>query len=1689
MVHHGAGERKESVGRRLERSPAGALLALIGVAWLATFPAAAQAQCERTVTANVAALDQVFFWNRLGAVQPHGMIYALERDLVELVPGGGLVAGNVILREDRRPRPMVLRMNVGDCLQINFRNLLDPERRDDEQVATRDASIHVIGLQLVNDIADDGSNVGANGPGGSGVVPPGGSATYTLLAEREGEHVLFSAGAATTGEGDGGQMNAGLFGAVQVEPRGSTWYRSQVTAADLDLAEIGQTAQGHPLIDYDAVYPAGHPQAGRPIFRMLDTSGEIVHTDLTAIIAGPFADPQPPNPVYPNRDRSFREFTIMYHDEVGAVQAFDIFEDPVFEHTLHCCRDAFAHNYGTGGIGAEILANRFAVGPMRDCVGCKYEEFFLSSWAVADPAQVVDVPANACVGDPQCRAGEALYPDDPSNVYHAYLRDHVKFRIMHGGSKEHHIHHQHTHQWVFAPDSDESTYLDSQSLGPGASYTLEMTYNGSGNRNAAVGDSIFHCHFYPHFAQGMWSLWRVHDVFEDGTRMLPDGEIVAGTPIPALVPIPGLPMAPMPGAEVTVAPDPRLPERGGQVQINGKFVRDMTPADLEGLGNPGYPFWVPGIAGSRPPHPPLDTIDTGGLARHVLAEGEAIHVETRLDFTKELEDVDAIELAEAGEPVEEAAMQFHEQRFHPSFRTDGAAADFIANGLPRVPGAPYAEPCMLEGANREAILRTDSPRLYKAADIQLDVIFNKAGWHFPQERMLALWGDVQALFDGEKPPEPFFFRANTNDCITYQLTNLVPNIYELDDFQVRTPTDVLGQHIHLVKFDVLASDGAANGWNYEDGGFSPDEVRERMHAIRTRNLCVGDEITGGDPRDGSFACPIAQPHPFFGSGPGGGFLGAQTTVQRWFADDVLNLAGEDRTLRTVFTHDHFGPSTHQQAGLYAGLLIEPENSVWRNPETGEILGSRFDGGPTSWRVDILTEDSADSYREFMFEMQDFALAYFPDSHPNLPEGGGPVFPLPWDGNARQPGQGFDNPPLAVNPPGVVEVGLPFLLARPPDCPGGVPVPCPEGVSADDPGTMVLNYRSEPLALRVRDPQSNTQAAGIPGDLSYAFRSGIQRADPALNVQPAFYPALTEGVFPTDPFTPLMRAYEGDRVQIRLLNGATEEGHNTSVHGLKWLFEPSWENSGWRNSQMHGISEHFEFEAPVGDVQGIRPFADYLHSSGSSTDDLWTGLWSLLRVYNGLRPSLLPLPNNPDANPPRRPLTEFIGGVCPSSAPLRLMAVEAYLAQDILPGSTLVYNQRASNGGPLHDPTAILYVRAGDVDSGTGQLKPGVPVEPLVLRANAGDCIILALVNRLPDSVALPDLDGFATLPMVVDDFNTNQVAPSPHVGLHAQLLDFDVTRSDGANVGFNPIQTAGPGGGVRLHTWYAGDVQFENGDWVPRPIELGVVNLMPSDPIKHPNKGAIGALVIEPKGASWVEDAASRASATVSPGGGPGDAVFEEFREFVVLFQNFVNMRFGSDVVLPTALDEEGEQVGVEEFLAGDAVPNTADAEDAEDSAQKAFNYATEPMWFRFPFAPDAPLGFTRDLVITDILTNDQVGGDPETPVFTAAAGTPVRFRVAHPGGNQRNNVFAVHGHIWQREPYVNGSTQIGDNPLSLWQGSRSGIGPSEHFDALLENGAGGAFGVTGDYLYRDQASFQFSGGLWGILRVEEPSP
>ena len=619
--------------------------------------------CNRNLSADVVALPQPIMLNRLGASVPDGLIFALRSDTL----GSG---NNVKLKTDKRPRPIVLRANVGDCLAITFTNSIPTATFGTTKIpgaktGTTEVSLHVQGMEWITGSMDDGSFAGANNSSlaSASATPsptPPSTLVYNLYAKEEGTFLLYTMGDSTT---QGIQLERGLFGALNVQPKSAEWYRSQVTQQDLLLAtkkdgggKPKMTADGHPLIDYNAVYPVGHPRAGQPILNMLmpdpnspdpnNPTFKIVHSDLTAMITGPKAGrfegttgankPEPPcnaegnpalgpingkgdplfcqNPAAPDRKQPYREATIIYHEVLDPVvaQAFPVFYDPTMKGVLAAGKDAFAINYGTGGIAAEVYANRIGVGPMGDCVDCKFEEFFLSAWSVGDPAMLVDRPANFSLSqppppnpatppltpqppapppcstadfegtattppNPKCansrqptyngepytlegldKATRAYYPDDPSNVYHSYINDHIKFRILHGGTAVSHVHHQHAHQWLQSPNSDEGSYLDSQMISPGASYTLEMTYNGSGNRNKVVGDSIFHCHFYPHFAAGMWAMWRTHDVFEGGTelnkdgipvsgsRALPDGEIQAGTPNPAIVPLPTIPMAPLP---------------------------------------------------------------------------------------------------------------------------------------------------------------------------------------------------------------------------------------------------------------------------------------------------------------------------------------------------------------------------------------------------------------------------------------------------------------------------------------------------------------------------------------------------------------------------------------------------------------------------------------------------------------------------------------------------------------------------------------------------------------------------------------------------------------------------------------------------------------------------------------------------------------------------------------------------------------------------------------------------------------------------------------------------------------------------------------------------------------------------------------------------------------------------------------
>jgi hypothetical protein len=232
-----------------------------------------------------------------------------------------------------------------------------------------------------------------------------------------------------------------------------------------------------------------------------------------------------------------------------------------------------------------------------------------------------------------------------------------------------------------------------------------------------------------------------------------------------------------------------------------------------------------------------------------------------------------------------------------------------------------------------------------------------------------------------------------------------------------------------------------------------------------------------------------------------------------------------------------------------------------------------------------------------------------------------------------------------------------------------------------------------------------------------------------------------------------------------------------------------------------------------------------------------------------------------------------------------------------------------------------------------------------------------------------------------------------------------------------------------------------------------------------------------------------------------------KIRDFVAVIQKGMSHRYG-----------DGEPV--EQIAAEGAV-----AEDAEDSGEMALNYRSDPLWFRYGLAPNTaftgPGGF-RDVANAHLAyANELVGGDPAVPVFRARAGTEARIHLLEPTGANRAGVMTLHGHVWQRTPYVcpssylgiagncnptgfyptssgtaitNAGTtgvgplevasrSIGDYAPSIYMGAQDQMQPATHFTLRLPS-VGGAFAVKGDYLLQDRTGFGSLAGVWGILRA-----
>ena len=622
---------------------------------------------------DIEAISLPIVYNKYGDHDPNGMLYVLKQDSKRIQREARARFELPVPQPYEEVRPLVIRANVGDTVQINFENKLG-----------RRASIHVQGLSY-NVLTSDGTNVGFNPDSTTGS-----RICYTWQADKEGVY-LFS-DMADTRSGEDGTNVHGLFGAIIVEAAGSCWY---------------------------------DPMTGDPID------------------SGLFAD------IYHPAGPAFREYAVFFHDELEILNKDN--QPPTDPHT--------GLPNGTTAISyrAEPMRNRLPLGHHADPADTA-EDISMSSWAYGDPAPPI---LRAYVGDPS------------------------KIRLIHGGVKETHVFHLHNHQWRLEPEDPKSTILDSISISPQECYTLDILY-GAGSLNGMIGDAIFHCHLYPHFHEGMWTLMRVFDRLQDGGGTYPDG-----APIEVLMPLRDRPLPP---------------------------PRD----DL----HPGYPNFVEGTFGEEPLQPPLGVLTLEG------------------DVTRE-----------------------------PSSLEE---ANFVENALP---GALYTDTCPC-GASKNV-------KRFDIAAVQANLLYNDYGWHDPQGRFFILKEDIEkegTLDDylakverGDIRPEPLVLRVNAGDCVEVRLTNFLPERIEESAFQMETITDIVGFHIHLVKFDTIVSDGAANGWNNIAGA--------RRY---------------------------------------------ETLIERFFANEELN---------TVFFHDHLFANMHQQHGLFGALIVEPAGAEFLDPETWQPLKS------------------------------------------------------------------------------------------------------------------------------------------------------------------------------------------------------------------------------------------------------------------------------------------------------------------------------------------------------------------------------------------------------------------------------------------------------------------------------------------------------------------------------------------------------------------------------------------------------------------------------------------------------------------------------------------------------------------------------------------------------------------------------
>jgi hypothetical protein len=429
----------------------------------------------------------------------------------------------------------------------------------------------------------------------------------------------------------------------------------------------------------------------------------------------------------------------------------------------------------------------------------------------------------------------------------------------------------------------------------------------------------------------------------------------------------------------------------------------------------------------------------------------------------------------------------------------------------------------------------------------------------------------------------------------------------------------------------------------------------------------------------------------------------------------------------------------------------------------------------------------------------------------------------------------------------------------------------------------------------------------------------------------------------DPPTPLLKAYTGDPVVIRQV-GLDEQVGDIRVTGHRFTEERFNANGTLTDAGTAGISEKQDYvlDGGAGNLPG-----DYLYYSGRSLS-LESGAWGIFRVMNTLHPDLEALPDR--TAPPSGagfPVLTFTGkappaapngpgtGACPINAPITSYDVAIFGGN--------IFDQ----GQPGEIDDGIIYALSRDESA----IKAGTkPVVPLVIRADAGQCLRVTLHNDLP-----------------TDNFTWTWGSGTTRAGFNIGNVIYDPQQSYGAAIGFDPDTTVAPGNS-RLYSYY-----------VDKELGTNLVLNMGNESTWR--QGAYGAVIAEPTGSTWSDpvtgdtlDGQSGIAADVHRTNGTA------FREYATLFADREPL-LGHSIMI-YYLDNDHSYIDY----------NEQSLTNEEGTNLDAIN-----LW---QAKSDAVIGSTNGA------TGPQ---DPSTPVFKAKAGDPVVWRFADASGDNRAS-FQISG-------------------------------------------------------------------------------